>query len=142
MLHVNYDGSIKTNLYQWGTLGLACMVPGYGNARPVVAHLEAQPLAGAYRGDVDLGDATRPGRAVPDGILDEWLQQERRHHGRPGARLHAERHLEPVAEPRLLDRDEMIEQLELLLQGHEGTALATERMTQQLAQPRDHAIER
>ena len=77
---------------------------------------------------------------MADGVLHERLQQEGRHGGRARAGLDAERHLESIAEASLLDRDVMIEQLQLLLQRHQRTAFPAERMTQQLAQARDHAV--
>src|SRR6185437_8181805 len=55
-------------------------------------------------------------------------------------RIDAERDPQPVAEARFLNRDVVVEQLELLLQCDERTALAVKRLAQELREPRDHPI--
>src|SRR6266513_3689234 len=85
------------------------------HTRTVVADLEVQPIAFARGGDLDLGDAAVRHRAVANGVLHQWLQQQRWYHGAAGARIDTERHAQAIAEARLLNRDVMIEQLELFL---------------------------
>ena len=51
-----------------------------------------------------------------DGILDEWLQQQRWHQCPSGVRLDVDVHLQAVAEPHLLDRQVLRHQIDLVLQ--------------------------
>ena len=79
-------------------------------------------------GDLDLCDFAVGDDTVPDRVLDERLQQQRRDHGGSGVRIDAERHAQPIAEARFLDGDVVVQQLELLLESDEGTAFRVERL--------------
>src|SRR5438874_1186744 len=80
------------------------------------------------RGDFDLCHPAVRRDAVPNRVLDERLQQQRRDHRGCRAWVDAERDAQPIAEARFLNGDVMIEQLELLLECDERTALAVERL--------------
>ena len=107
---------------------------------PVVTNLEMHVVADARGGNLHFSHAAVGDRAVPDRILDQRLEQERRHHGRRCLRIDPEGHPQPVAETRFLNRDVMVEQLELLFECDERSAFAIKRLAQQLREPRDHAI--
>ena len=77
---------------------------------------------------------------MTDRVLDQRLQQQRRDDRGCGAWIDAERHAQPVAEARFLNRDVVIEQLELLLECDEGPAVPVERLPQQLREPGDHPV--
>ena len=99
-----------------------------------------QLIAGASRGDFYLRDPALGGGTVPDRVFDEGLQQQRGHDCRCGPRIHAKRDPQVIAKARFLNRDVVVQQLELLLQCDEGAALTVKRLAQELRQPRDHAI--
>src|SRR5947207_11423376 len=106
----------------------------------MVANDEVQAIAVPSSGDFDFCYPAVRRDAVPSRVLDERLQQQRRDHRGCRAWIDAERDAQPIAEARFLNGDVMIEQLELLLECDERTALAVERLPEQLGKPRDHAI--
>ena len=120
---------------------------------PVERHqaVGRQPVAAVADLDRQLRSRARarmtiqPGRAcgrdaVADGVLDERLQQQVRHQRVERLGIDLDRDAQPAAEPRLLDLEVLLQDVELVLERHLLRARRVERHAQQIAQLIDHHV--
>ncbi len=109
-------------------------------ADAVVADLDPQLVAVAARADLHQPVAGLRRHPMLDRVLHQRLQDQPRHFGVERLRVDVEAHRQPILEPRLLDLEIFLQELQLLLQRHAGRAGSIERDAQQIAQPADHPI--
>ena len=97
----------------------------------VVAHLHHELVVLAAGADVDVPGAGLARDAVLDGVLDQRLQQQRRHEHVVGFRLHVVADDETVGEAGAFDLEVLAEEVELVLQRDLRLAETLERQAQQ-----------
>jgi hypothetical protein len=105
----------------------------------IVDHAEHERVAVPRAFHRDVSALRPPLDAMLHGVLDQRLEDERRHERveHVVVDLHVDR--EPILEAHLHDVDVEIEQRELASQRHLGLAAPLEAVAQQIAEPRDHA---
>lgn len=82
------------------------------------------------------------GDAVAQRVLDKRLQQQIRHGGVERLRVNVKLHGQPILKTNLFNFQILAEEFEFLPERHFLRSGAVERVTQQIAEPRQHPIRR
>ncbi len=109
-------------------------------SHPIVANLNSEHVVVAPRGDVDVPQPRLPGDAVLDRVLDERLEQQRRHQGLERLPLDVVPDDEAVGKPCPFDVEVLAKEVELGVQRHFLLAETLQREPQQLAEAHERAF--
>ena len=102
--------------------------------RTVVLDAQEKPVSAPFGDDVEMAATRAPADAMPERVLDEWLQQQNRHACLAHRLVHVERDAQAVAEAQPHDREVVLEQVELLAQRHQLATVPPEHGAQKVAE--------